>query len=298
MQIIRGNDGAGLYAQVMKTCLAALVAAAVAAGAAGAGSAEQRPAFVASSYGRIALLNGAGTAIQKFGPGESPAFSADGKRVAFVRAGDLWVLDVRGGATVRVTRTAATEESPDWSPDGTLVYASRRGGSFELWLQRPGGAARRLTKVAQAWQEDRSPAWSPDGKSIAFSSTRAGFFNPELYLIRPDGTGLRRLTRTPGSEDVFGDDGMPSWRPDGSGLVFVSNRDRNLELYSLDLRSGRSTRLTRTPQDELLPRVTRDGRYVFVVPVGTGGAARLSIMNAELEGRRALQAGTAIDPLP
>jgi TolB protein len=152
--------------------------------------------------------------------------------------------------------------------------------------------------VRALWQEDRSPAWSPDGRWIAFASNRPGFFNQELYLIRPDGTELRRLTRTPGSDSVLGDDGMPSWRPDGSGLVFVSNRDRNLELYALDLASGRQTRLTNTPVDELLPRVTREGRYVFVVPVGTNGSARLSITNAELKGRRVLQAGTAIDPLP
>ena len=282
----------------MKSLVAAVLVLLAAAGAALAGTTEQRPAFVASSYGRIALLNGAGAALERFGPGESPAFSADGKRIAFVRAGDVWVQNTDGSGLRRVTRTAALEETPDWSPDGTLVYASRRGGSFELWLQRPDGPARRLTRVAEAWQEDRSPSWSPDGRSIAFSSTRSGFFNAELYLVRADGTGLRRLTRTPGSEDVHGDDGMPSWRPDGRGLVFVSNRDRNFELYALDLRSGGATRLTRTPQDEMLPKVTRDGRYVFVVPVGTDGAARLSIANAELKGRRVLQAGTAIDPLP
>ena len=188
---------------------------------------------------------------------------------------------------------------PDWGPDGTLVYASNRSGSFTLWLQKPGSPARRLTRVVQQWQEDRSPQWSPDGRSIAFASNRPGNFNQELYLVKPDGSGLRRLTRTPGSDDVLGDDGMPAWRPDGSGLVFVSNRDRNLELYALDLRSGRTTRLTRTPDvSETLPRVTRDGRYVFVVPVGTSGASRLSAMNARLRGRTALQAGTAIDPRP
>jgi TolB protein len=280
----------------MKPVLAIAAAAALAAGAAFAATAAPRVEFVASSYGRIALLNGSGTAVRTFGKGESPAFDRDASRIAFVRDGDVWVIDADGAGLTQVTRTASAEESPDWGPDGTLVYSSRRGSAFELWLQRPGGKARRLTRAAEPWWEDRSPSWSPDGSSIAFASNRPGFFNQELYLIRPDGTGLRRLTRTPGSDTVLGDDGMPSWRPDGKGLVFVSNRDRNLELYGLDLATGRATRLTRTVVEELLPRVTRDGRYVFVVPVGTDGAARLSIANAELKGRRVLQAGTSIDP--
>jgi Tol biopolymer transport system component len=287
-----------LYIQAMKTTAVAVALATVLATAASGATPPDRVAFVAASYDRIALLSSRGEGLRRFGPGESPAFSTDASRIAFIRRGDVWVMSSDGTGLVQVTRTEAIEESPDWGPDGTLVYASNRSGSFTLWLQKPGAPARRLTRVPERWQEDRSPQWSPDGRSIAFASTRPGAFNQELYLVKPDGSGLRRLTRTPGSEDVLGDDGMPAWRPDGSGLVFVSNRDRNGELYALDLRSGRTTRLTRTPDvSEALPRVGRDGRYVFVVPVGTNGS-RLSVMNAQLRGRTVLQAGTAIDPRP
>jgi TolB protein len=283
----------------MRTIAVAVALAAALAAAASGAAPPARVAFVAVSYDRIALLSRSGEGLRKFGPGESPAFSTDATRIAFIRGRDVWVMNSDGTGLTQVTRTEAIEESPDWGPDGTLVYASNRSGSFTLWLQKPGAPARRLTRVSQQWQEDRSPQWSPDGRSIAFASNRPGNFNQELYLVEPDGSGLRRLTRTPGSEDVLGDDGMPAWRPDGSGLVFVSNRDRNLELYALDLRSGRTTRLTRTPEVlETLPRVTRDGRYVFVVAVGTTGRSRLSVMNAQLRGRTVLQAGSAIDPRP
>jgi TolB protein len=187
------------------------------------------------------------------------------------------------------------EEQPDWSPDGTTIVYSA-GGS--LWTVRPGAKPKRLTRPPQPWQEDRSPQWSPDGRWIAFSSTRTGFFDAELHLVRPDGTGLRRLTFTNGSDSEPADDGMPAWRPDGSGLVFVSNRDRNWELYSLDLKSLATTRLTATPDtDESLPRLARDGTYAFVVQLG-GGRARISTMRADLTGRTARQAGTAVDWRP
>jgi TolB protein len=272
------------------------LAAAVALSASAAGAAPPIR-FVASSYGNVVLLTGTGDAVRNFGPGGSPAWSDDGSRIAFVRDGDVYAVGADGKGLTRVTSTAAIEESPDWGPDGSLVYASNRSGTFQLYVQKPGGAATRLTRTRFRWQEDRSPAWSPDGRWIAFSSTRPSAFNQELYLVRPNGSGLRRLTFTKGSDSVLGDDGMPAWRPDGGGLVFVSNRDRNLELYGLDLQTLRTTRLTRTPQSETLPRVGPDGRFAFVVPV-PGGGSRISVATARITGRRVIQSGNAVDWRP
>jgi Tol biopolymer transport system component len=275
----------------------ALVAAASAAGARPAAAPPRGVNWVVSSYGKIVLLYGLGDAVRSFGRGESPAFSADASTIAFVRDGDVFTVGVDGKRLSRVTRTAAIEESPDWSPDGSLVYASNRSGRFGLYVQKPGGSPRRVTHPPQAWQEDRAPSWSPDGKWIAFSSNRPSNFNGELYRVRPTGRGLERLTFTPGSEEVLGDDGMPTWRPDGRSIVFVSNRDRNFELYELNLRTRATRRLTRTTVDEALPRISRDGRYAFVVPL-TGGGSRISVMNAERRGRRVIQAGTGVDWRP
>ena len=75
---------------------------------------------------------------------------------------------------------------------------------------------------------DYQPKWSPDGKWIAFTSTRDG--NYDIYLIRPDGTGLRNLTQHPAQ------DKDPTWTPDGTHLTFVSNRDGKFEVYSMVVR--------------------------------------------------------------
>jgi TolB protein len=63
------------------------------------------------------------------------------------------------------------------------------------------------------WQTDSEPAWSPDGRTIAFARTRAG--GPTLFLVNPQGSRLRRLTRGR----------SPTWSPDGKRLAFILGRN-------------------------------------------------------------------------
>jgi Tol biopolymer transport system component len=82
---------------------------------------------------------------------------------------------------------------PTWSPDGTRV-------AFDgIWVANRDGTERRRVTLGSA------PAWSPDGRWIAFVMSRER--GSDLYVIHPDGTGLRRLTRTRDYE------GPPSWLP-------------------------------------------------------------------------------------
>ena len=87
---------------------------------------------------------------------------------------------------------------------------------------------RRLT----AWSLEASePDWSPDGSQIAFSTSDEALGSAEIYVIAPDGSGLRPLTDEPGAAGAF----RPSWSPDGERLVFtrVVVGDPNLDLFSI-----------------------------------------------------------------
>ncbi len=99
----------------------------------------------------------------------------------------------------------AVEQQAVWSPDGTKVAYSGRpaGGKLRIWVVDVASGAR--TPVTDGTSSDEHPAWSPDGRYLAFSSTRDG--NPELYVMRADGSGQTRVTRsTRGSW-------LPRWAP-------------------------------------------------------------------------------------
>ena len=129
---------------------------------------------------------------------------------------------------------------------------------------------------------DIYPAWSPNGRLIAFASNRDGA-EAEIYVMRSDGTGLRRLTRT--AKHV--DDTQPRFTRDGKYIVFASNRVSffNYELFRIRVGDGGGlTRLTNygsgedgAPGDDLMPDVLvggpRGGDRIAFVSDRDGGYA-------------------------
>ncbi|PYQ97467.1 MAG: hypothetical protein DMF97_13890, partial [Acidobacteria bacterium] len=95
----------------------------------------------------------------------TPVVSPDGKTVAFVAMGDLWLMPI-GGRPARLTDDEAVELDPAWSPDGTqLAFSCDRGGQMDLWIHDFRTARdTRLTHDGGA----TGAAWSPDGAHIAY----------------------------------------------------------------------------------------------------------------------------------
>ncbi len=100
--------------------------------------------------------------------------------------------------------------------DGLLVVVrpttndTTRG---DIWTVQPNGSApRRLTFTGN----NSDPCWSPDGRLIAFTSTRSG--SQDIWVMRADGSGLRRVTT------ARSDENSPTWSPDGRWLAFSSDR--------------------------------------------------------------------------
>ncbi len=158
-----------------------------------------------------------------------PAWSADGKKIAFVGSvtnAGIYVMNADGSGRTRLTGDTSDsfDSVPTWSPDGTRIAFTRFtkcGGpgycfNFDIYTMNAYGTDQtRLTTTGHSDQ----PAWSPDGTKIAFVSETNNRF--DIWTIHPDGSGLVQLT-TDGSIDpgTFGPSGL-DWSPDGSKLAAV-----------------------------------------------------------------------------
>ncbi len=170
----------------------------------------------------------------------SPAWSPDGKRLAFVQGDrrgntDIMVLDLATGHVRRLTDGGGINTEPTWNPDGTqIAFTSDREGGPQIFLmQSDGSNLRRLTSEGTY---NASPAWSPNGAMIAYVSRFEGKFDLFIYKLG-EGKSYQITTGVNTSES-------PAWSPDERRLVFTSNRFGSMQLFTTDLSGRQIVRLS------------------------------------------------------
>jgi TolB protein len=114
-----------------------------------------------------------------------PAFSPDGKQIAFASSRDgkfdLYVMSAAGLDVRRLTRGGAgLDMRPAWSPDGRrIAFTSNRDGNYEIYVIGADGTA--LRRVTRNDERDDYACWHPDGRRLVIVGERAGRF--DLYLV-------------------------------------------------------------------------------------------------------------------
>jgi TolB protein len=174
----------------------------------------------------------------------APRFAPDGQTVVYsISEGsntDIHSMNIRSGATKRLTNTPAIETAPSFSPDGNrIVFESDRSGTQQLYVMSADGGE--ATRISFGEGRYGTPVWSPRGDLIAFTKQSKGRFH--IGVMRVNGSEERLLTAS------FLDEG-PTWSPNGRVIMFARETQGaggRSTLYSVDI-TGRNLRPVRTPE--------------------------------------------------
>jgi Tol biopolymer transport system component len=146
--------------------------------------------------------------------------------------------------------------------NGKIVYEASAAGTWlhaSIWVADSGGGNQTQLTFGGIGVGDNSPAWSPGGTMIAFTRATSASLTAsasEIWVMKANGTGLRRLTNN------SADDVAPNWSPDGSRLVFSSDRTGNYEIHSMKIDGSDVRRLTNNAADDFHPNWAPDGARI------------------------------------
>ncbi len=207
------------------------------------------------------------------GSPQSPAFSPDGGRIAYVNTVDgidqIFVRDLGQAASIQLTSGTVPAAVPRWSPKNDQILFSRgvdpsipMHGRQSVWSVHPlGGPLRLITDDA------RNPAWSADGSRIVFER------GSDIWICAADGGNQRRLEGVPASQNLLAYR-TPSFSPDGSSIAFFHpETGPKGDFWIMPAAGGKARRLTFDVCQGSKPVWTADGKWILFASERSGASA-------------------------
>ncbi len=214
------------------------------------------------------------TVITSPQPVMSPAWSPDGKQIAYVsfedRVSAIFVQTLATGLRQKVSEAPGINGAPAWSPDGTqLALTLSKGVNPDIYILHLASGG--LHRITDHYAIDTEPNWSRDGQKIVFTSDRGG--KPQLYTVAASGGQAQRLTY----EGEYNARGVFS--PDGTKIAMVHGSGSNYRIAVLDLKTRALAVLTPGPLDES-PGFAPNGSMILYAS-RSGGAGQLAAVSID-----------------
>ena len=189
-----------------------------------------------------------------------------------INSSSIWITGPAEDETkARQILKTNVPETVAWTPDGKIVYASRTGESWDLWIvNRDGSNAQQLTADAFI---DQQPSVSPDGRYVVFQSNRSG--NKNIWRIDADGTNPKQLTNGNFIDET------PVVSPDGKTVFFASARSGASTIWKVGIDGGSPEQVSNRASQ--FPLVSPDGKLIsyFYLDEQVNNQPKLAIINSE-----------------